>query len=180
MFITPNFGSPVFQGQRREAYRDGKGCHQAEVPFRLPACWQPVYQYGACGFRMWKPLEVPPARHGENWKDKICHTKGRHDNQGYPRQTFSPEVGQIQQTVPYPLCHDRCQAGYTEGTPVLLRCSKNEGWWILLTTGTSIDFMRAYEIYAMRRSIEVFFSDSKRLLGLSNCSGVTSKILCLN
>ena len=30
--------------------------------------------------------------------------------------------------------------------------------------------MRAYEIYAMRWSIEVFFSDSKRLLGLADCS----------
>lgn len=30
--------------------------------------------------------------------------------------------------------------------------------------------MRAYEIYAMRWSIEVFFSDSKRLLGFADCS----------
>ena len=30
--------------------------------------------------------------------------------------------------------------------------------------------MRAYEIYSMRWSIEVFFSDSKRLLGLADCS----------
>ena len=35
---------------------------------------------------------------------------------------------------------------------------------------TSVDFMRAYEIYAMRWAIEVFFADSKRLLGLSDCS----------
>ena len=50
------------------------------------------------------------------------------------------------------------------------RRSKSEGWRILPTTGTSIEFMRAYEIYAMRRSIEVFFSDSKRLPGLSDRS----------
>lgn len=30
------------------------------------------------------------------------------------------------------------------------RRSKSEGWRILLTTDTTIDFMRAYEIYAMR------------------------------
>lgn len=30
--------------------------------------------------------------------------------------------------------------------------------------------MRAYEIYAMRWSIEVFFSDAKRLLDLAGCS----------
>lgn len=50
------------------------------------------------------------------------------------------------------------------------RMSKNEKWRILLTTDTKLDFMRAYEIYAMRWAIEVFFSDSKRLLGLANCS----------
>lgn len=50
------------------------------------------------------------------------------------------------------------------------RRSKSEGWKILLTTDTSLDFLRAYEIYSMRWSIEVFFSDSKRLLGLADCS----------
>lgn len=50
------------------------------------------------------------------------------------------------------------------------RRSKSEWWRILLTTDTTIDFMRAYEIYAMRWAIEVFFADSKRLLGLADCS----------
>lgn len=47
---------------------------------------------------------------------------------------------------------------------------KRESWKMLLSTDTSLDFFRAYEIYAMRWSIEVFFSDSKRLLGLADCS----------
>ena len=47
---------------------------------------------------------------------------------------------------------------------------KKEAWKVLLTTDLSLRFMRAYEIYSMRWSIEVFFSDSKRLLGLANCS----------
>ena len=47
---------------------------------------------------------------------------------------------------------------------------KREAWKILLTTDTKLDFFRAYEIYAMRRSIEVFFSDAKRLLGPADCS----------
>ena len=47
---------------------------------------------------------------------------------------------------------------------------KKEVWKLLLTTDTRLNFMRAYEIYAMRWSIEVFFSDSKRLLGLADCS----------
>lgn len=47
---------------------------------------------------------------------------------------------------------------------------KKEAWKLLLTTDLSLDFMRTYEIYAMRWSIEVFFSDSKRILGLADCS----------
>ena len=47
---------------------------------------------------------------------------------------------------------------------------KKEAWKVLLTTDMSLRFMRAYEIYSMRWSIEVFFSDSKRLLGLADCS----------
>jgi hypothetical protein len=47
---------------------------------------------------------------------------------------------------------------------------RKEAWKVLLTTDLSLRFMRAYEIYSMRWSIEVFFSDSKRLLGLADCS----------
>ena len=50
------------------------------------------------------------------------------------------------------------------------KCGKKERWKLLLTTDTKLSFMHAYEIYAMRWSIEVFFSDSKRLLGLADCS----------
>ena len=50
------------------------------------------------------------------------------------------------------------------------RMGKRDNWKVLLTTDLSLDFMRAYEIYAMRWAIEVFFSDSKRLLGLADCS----------
>ena len=46
---------------------------------------------------------------------------------------------------------------------------KKEAWKVLLTTDLSLNFMRAYEIYSMRWSIEVFFSDSKRLPGLAGC-----------
>lgn len=47
---------------------------------------------------------------------------------------------------------------------------KNEKWRLLLTTDTSLNFLRAYEIYSMRWAIEVFFADGKRLLGLADCS----------
>lgn len=47
---------------------------------------------------------------------------------------------------------------------------KHESWKLLLTTDVKLDFFRAYEIYAMRWAIEVFFSDSKRLPSLAECS----------
>ena len=50
------------------------------------------------------------------------------------------------------------------------RRSKNEGWKLLLTTNVKLDFMKAYEIYAMRWAIEVFFADGKRILSLADCS----------
>lgn len=50
------------------------------------------------------------------------------------------------------------------------RRGKREGWKILLTTNVKLDFLRAYEIYAMRWAIEVFFADGKRLLNLAGCS----------
>ena len=50
------------------------------------------------------------------------------------------------------------------------RRSGTEGWKVLLTTDTDLDFLRAYRIYAMRWSIEVAFADQKGLLGLADCS----------
>ncbi|WP_290539943.1 transposase [Alistipes sp.] len=70
-------------------------------------------------------------------------------------------------------CHHASFDATLDGYSVRLffcRRSKKEGWKVLLTTDMQLDFLRAYEIYAMRWSIEVFFSDSKRVLGLASCS----------
>lgn len=76
-------------------------------------------------------------------------------------------------------CSRRYRCHYAETQVVLgkravklffCKRGKKEAWKLLLTTDLSLDFMRAYEIYAMRWSIEVFFSDSKRILGLADCS----------
>ena len=49
-------------------------------------------------------------------------------------------------------------------------CSgKRAPWCGILTTDTSLDFHKAYEIYAMRWSIEVIFKDCKQNLGLGKC-----------
>ena len=70
-------------------------------------------------------------------------------------------------------CHYASLDATLEGYSVRLffcRRSKKEGWRVLLTTNTQLDFLKAYEIYAMSWSIEVFFSDAKRLLNLASCS----------
>lgn len=49
------------------------------------------------------------------------------------------------------------------------RQGKNGKWKVLLTTDRSLSFIRMIEIYQTRWTIEVFFKESKQLLGLGNC-----------
>ena len=68
-----------------------------------------------------------------------------------------------------------------KGTPVrLFFCQRNscDGWKIILTTDTRLRFLRAYEIYAMRWSIEVYFKEGKQFLMLGKNQSVylTSQI----
>jgi hypothetical protein len=59
-----------------------------------------------------------------------------------------------------------------DGVPVKLffcRRGKRGNWNGLLSTNTELDFFKAYEIYAMRWSIEVCFAEMKGLLNLGKC-----------
>ncbi len=59
-----------------------------------------------------------------------------------------------------------------DGVPVKLffcRRGKRGNWNGLLTTNTKLDFFKAYEVYAMRWSIEVCFAEMKGLLNLGKC-----------
>ena len=70
-------------------------------------------------------------------------------------------------------CHYRMVDATLAGRAVRLffcRRGKNEGWKVILTTDTKMDFMRVYEIYAMRWSIEGVFANGKRILRLVDCS----------
>lgn len=49
------------------------------------------------------------------------------------------------------------------------RQGKNGKWKVLLTTDCSIGFIHLVEIYQTRWTIEVFFKESKQLLGLGHC-----------
>ncbi|MCX6235920.1 MAG: transposase [Bacteroidetes bacterium] len=58
------------------------------------------------------------------------------------------------------------------GIPLKLFFSKqgkNGKWKVLVTTHTEITFIKMIEIYQIRWTIEVFFKESKQLLGLGKC-----------
>lgn len=46
---------------------------------------------------------------------------------------------------------------------------KNGKWHTLITTDTSLKFVKAIEVYSIRWSIEVFFKEAKQLFGLGRC-----------
>lgn len=75
-----------------------------------------------------------------------------------------------------------------DGMPVKLffcRRGKHANWNGLLTTNTELDFFKTYEIYVMRWSIEVCFSEMKGLLNLGKCQArnfteqIASTSLCI-
>jgi predicted nucleic acid-binding Zn finger protein len=49
------------------------------------------------------------------------------------------------------------------------RQGKNGKWKVFLTTNTELSFKQMIEIYQVRWTIEVFFKESKQLLGLGKC-----------
>lgn len=49
------------------------------------------------------------------------------------------------------------------------RQGKNGKWKVLLTTNTNLSFIQMMKIYQIRWTIEVFFKETKQLLGLGKC-----------
>jgi predicted nucleic acid-binding Zn finger protein len=49
------------------------------------------------------------------------------------------------------------------------RQGQNGKWKVFLTTDTEISFIRMIEIYQIRWTVEVFFKETKQLLGLGKC-----------
>lgn len=61
---------------------------------------------------------------------------------------------------------------YFKGKPIKLFFSKqgkNGKWKVFLCTDTKLSFINMLEIYQIRWTIEVFFKESKQLLGLGRC-----------
>jgi hypothetical protein len=65
------------------------------------------------------------------------------------------------------------------------KTAKRNKWRGLLTTNTELDFEKAFEIYATRWTIEVFFKECKQLLRLGKCESrhfeaqIAATTLCL-
>jgi hypothetical protein len=58
------------------------------------------------------------------------------------------------------------------GVPIKMffsRKGSNGKWRVFITTNTELSFIRMIEIYQIRWTIEVFFKESKQLLGLGRC-----------
>ena len=51
----------------------------------------------------------------------------------------------------------------------LSKRGQNGKWHTLITTDTTLNFVRAIEVYGIRWSIEVFFKEAKQLFGLGKC-----------
>ena len=58
------------------------------------------------------------------------------------------------------------------GVPIKMffsRKGSNGKWRVFITTNTDLSFIRMIEIYQIRWTVEVFFKESKQLLGLGKC-----------
>ncbi len=58
------------------------------------------------------------------------------------------------------------------GVPIRMffsRKGSNGKWRVFITTNTELSFIRMIEIYQIRWTVEVFFKESKQLLGLGKC-----------
>jgi len=69
-------------------------------------------------------------------------------------------------------CHFYETAVDFKGIPVKIffcKMGKNGSWHGLLTTNTKLSFEKAFEIYATRWTIEVFFKECKQYLRLGKC-----------
>ena len=53
---------------------------------------------------------------------------------------------------------------------------KNGKWHTLISTDTTLKFVKAIEIYSIRWSIEVFFKEAKQLFGLGKCQSTNFDI----
>lgn len=102
---------------------------------------------------------------------KIAKTKFTYKGQRYTYSQIRNLLGKAKRCRSLRLYYNEAIVGYN-GKEIKLFFSKqgkNGKWKVLLCTDTLLSFVKMIEIYQIRWTIEVFFKESKQLLGLGKC-----------
>ncbi len=136
-----------------------------EVDFILIDSW----------FTCWAFVELV-----SNWKGKTLHLIGMYKN-GSTKFDYNEQKlthSQIRNLLGKPIRCRKLGFYYKEAIVewkkkkvklFFSRQGKNGKWKVLMTTHTGLSFIQMIEIYQIRWTIEVFFKESKQLLGLGRC-----------
>lgn len=103
---------------------------------------------------------------------KMGRAKYSYDNIDYTAGQLRRHLrGKIKRCRKLGASYIACEAEY-KGQPVKLffvRYAGQKKWQMVVTTDTSLSFIKAMEIYSIRWSIEVFFKEAKQYLYLGKC-----------
>lgn len=102
---------------------------------------------------------------------KIAKSKFMFKNRAYTYSQLNNVLGKPKRCRKLGLYYKQAQVthkGYTL-TIFFSRQGKNGKWRVFITTDTNLSFIQMIEIYQKRWTIEVFFKESKQLLGLGHC-----------
>ena len=102
---------------------------------------------------------------------KIPKTKFKFRDQELTYSQIRNHLGKVKRCRSLRLYYKQAQVTYkgTQLTMFFSRQGKRGKWKVFLTTDTGLSFKQMIEIYQIRWTIEVFFKESKQLLGLGKC-----------
>ena len=102
---------------------------------------------------------------------KIVTTKFLYNGEMYTHKQIRNLTGKAKRCRKLGFYYTQAKVGY-KGNIITLFFSKrgkNGKWKVFLCTDTKLSFINMIEIYQTRWTIEVFFKESKQLLGLGKC-----------
>lgn len=102
---------------------------------------------------------------------KIAKTKFLYNNGAYTHKQIRNMAGKPKRCRKLGFYYTEALVSF-KGKPIKLFFSKqgkNGKWKVFLCTDTKLSFIKMIEIYQIRWTIEVFFKESKQLLGLGKC-----------
>ena len=102
---------------------------------------------------------------------KFCKTRFDYSGQQLTHKQIRNILGKAKRCRKLGFHYKETVVDY-KGKPLKIffsRQGKNGKWKVFVTTDTALSFIKMIEIYQIRWSIEVFFKESKQLLGLGRC-----------